>query len=173
MRQSDSITEMLLKTCWLRGMTMSREMRIRMIEALAMIYNKDLSKDLIQIYLNALGDLSIEQLREGINRWVNHPTKAFFPTPGQIKATLQVTDEQEARDATARIGEALMKYGDPYGHLTHNQQRAKALIGELGWLVVERLGGWQKLSSANHPDEVGPMAQAQWRELAISLMAKN
>jgi hypothetical protein len=82
---------------------------------------------------------------------------------------LKPSDNNQARDAVARISYALSRWP---GDDEFSIQRAKEYIGSLGWLVVNRIGGWSKLGRSSY-DEIGPTAQAQWRELAISLMGKD
>lgn len=146
---------------------MNKELEFyKLIGGLAIIYGKELSKEAIQVYFNALSDMSIEDFRRSTSLWLNSPTGAFFPTPGQLKATLSPSDDQLAREAVSRIIKALSSFGG-----ADNREKAKNFIGELGWSVVSREGGWEEVCKIDYANL--RIAQAQWREYAASVLTQS
>jgi hypothetical protein len=136
------------------------------IGGLAIIYGKDLGNEALLVYVCAILDLSLEDLKRSINLWLNHSGGPFFPTPGQLRSMLRPSDDQVAREVVARIVNALSRFGGG-----DNSERAKEYIGELGWLVVKKNGGWEETCKTGYAQL--QTAQAHWREYAISLLAQD
>ena len=90
-----------------------------------------------------------------------------FPSIADIKAVAQpkLDPKHEANEAAARIVQAVSKFGYTSG------TDAKEFIGELGWIVVQRHGGWASVClMLNH--ENTSLYKAQFRDLALSLSAR-
>lgn len=92
-----------------------------------------------------------------------------MPTPNSIieKIKNKPARVSDANEIAGRIMESLSEFG--YSH----SLRAREYIGDLGWMVVKRFGGWAYLCS-----EVGvtlntSTTRAQLREMALSLMDIN
>lgn len=136
---------------------------------LAGIYDKELHPEAFVLYSQALIDLSVEDIKRAVVLYLEDAKNDKFPRPAQLKAALSPTDEQQARDAVTRIIHALTKWSDPYGHSDERRNKAKEYIGELGWIIVQRQGGWEKLSVES---DLGHGTQAQWRESMVSFMSK-
>ncbi len=92
-----------------------------------------------------------------------------MPTPNSIieKIKNKPARVSDANEIAGRIMESLSEFG--YSH----SLRAREYIGDLGWMVVKRFGGWAYLCS-----EVGvtlntATTRAQLREMALSLMDIN
>ncbi len=144
----------------------------QIIFGLAEYYDKTLTDLQMEMYVEDLMDLDLQELKQAVRLYRNDPKNKFFPLPSALKGMLRPSDDSQAREAVSRIIYSLTHYGDPYGHSEDRTNRAKEYIGELGWLVVKRMGGWVHLSQAGE-DDIGPIAQAQWRELANSIQTRD
>jgi hypothetical protein len=82
--------------------------------------------------------------------------------PSARKSYPPKNPESDAIDAANRIGEAIVKFG------YNNELAAKDFIGELGWLIVQRQGGWEAICQNTMAHQM-PTLKAQWRELGKSL----
>lgn len=144
----------------------------QIVFALAEYYDKTLTDLQMEMYVEDLMELDPQELQQAVKLYRNDSRNKFFPLPATLKGMLKPSDDQQAREAVSRIIYALRKYSDPYGHSAERIAAAMDYIGELGWFVVKRMGGWVHLSNADQED-TGPIAQAQWRELAISIQARD
>lgn len=77
----------------------------------------------------------------------------------------QISHRALADDASSRIFQAIKDYG----YL--NSLNAQKFIGELGWKVVEREGGWHKVCETTM-EKTKSITKAQWRDLALSLLER-
>jgi hypothetical protein len=147
---------------------MSRERIGILLTGLAEVYGEKLGLDRLRLYLSALSDLTTEQLEEAINEIMRDPRVTRFPLPAAIRARVKPGDDVDsmAIEAANRIWEALARCGH------NNPGSAREFIGELGWAVVQRQGGWGEAFSmqTETSDVVG--LKAQWRELAKALHAR-
>ena len=145
-----------------------RDKVAKIVIALAEYYDKILSTTQLAMYVEDLVAIEPEDLIKAVRIYRNDPKNERFPLPAKLKAMVVPanTDEDQARDASARIIASVSKFG-PY-----QEQRAKEYIGELGWLVVQRQGGWRATVEALTYDNQGQL-QAQWRDLALSLARRS
>lgn len=152
---------------------MNRKIEIGMIlTGLGEYYDKTLTPSQIDMYSDDLLDIEPDELVKAIRLYRQDSKNTRFPLPGQLRGLLRPSDDQQARDSVSRIISALHKYRDPYGHSKERMENAKLLVGPLGWAIVQRMGGWVKLSQADE-NEIGSTAQAQWRELGVTLLNKH
>lgn len=142
----------------------------RLIRVLAETYNRQVSPDLIKIYYGTLSDLSQEHLQLAVTLYMNAPENRFFPTPGQLRAMIMPSDEDQATEAVARILYAIKRYGGDY---KEHHEKAKEHIGELGWKIVEKMGGWSRFLTFRDENEIGPLAQSQWRKYAMGVLSRH
>ena len=90
-----------------------------------------------------------------------------FPS---IKQILELLDPKADKDAEARvIADKIWSAIERFGSLKSNQDRVRGAIGEIGWQVVENMGGWRVVCDIARYDNVGQL-KAQWRESAKALM---
>lgn len=151
------------------GDSMSNEREIaKIVIGLAEYYDKVPTAAQIEMYVQDLSSLTPQELIEAVKRYRNDPKNDRFPLPAKLKAMVKPPelDEDLAKEAAARIVGAVAKIG-PY-----ETERAKAYIGELGWEVVVRQGGWESVCIALDYHNQGTL-QAQWRELALSLIRRT
>lgn len=153
---------------------MSRKIEIsELLTGLSEFYRSTpLTPSQLDMYSDDLLDIEPAELLKAIRIYRQDPKNKFVPLPAQLRALLRPTDDQQARDTISRIILALQKYGDPYGHSTERMKKAELFVGGLGWAIVKRLGGWVKLSQAS-AEELNTTAQAQWRELGITMLTNH
>jgi hypothetical protein len=90
----------------------------------------------LDIYVECLMPLPLDRvlvcLRDGFKT-------GKLPTIQDIEnfATARPNETDSVQEAVARICSSISRFGSP------NSDRAREFIGELGWQIVERFGGWQ------------------------------
>lgn len=90
-----------------------------------------------------------------------------FPS---IKQLLEMLEPKADKDAEARvIADKIWSSIERFGSLKSNQDRVRGAIGEIGWQVVENMGGWRVVCDIASYDNVSQL-KAQWRESAKALM---
>lgn len=146
----------------------SREDFFAKLVVLAEMCGKALSKEILVMYDETLRSLGYPQLCKAVEEIIlNRGDRDAFPSIKTIREKVRPPQNQEvdAIDAANRISEAMAKYG--YGR----RDEAKEFIGELGWLIVERQGGWENLCENTLASQM-PILKAQWRELGKALWQK-
>lgn len=108
---------------------------------LAEYYDKTLSANQIEMFVEDLSVLSFEQLQIAIKEYRQDPANVFFPLPAKLIALVKphITEKDEAQEISAAIIAAISRCGYT------NPERAQDEIGSLGWEVVGRMGGWKQL----------------------------
>lgn len=140
----------------------------RHLLVLSELYGRQLSTGAIILMSDALHDLDCQKVIAALTRYAADPTSRSFPLPGQIRHLVapNPSDTENALEAVNRIIEGMAKYG------WTQPDRAKQFIGDLGWLVVQREGGWQRVCETSNNDNL-PTLKAQWRELAKALTVRS
>lgn len=132
---------------------------------MAIYYGKtDLSRPVISMYIDDIvaSGLSFSQALDAYSAYRRNSKNTRFPIPSQIIDLVkpQVNDDALAREAAIRIQQAIAKFGYMGG------DEAQAFIGEIGWQVVRRFGGWRYICE-NHGIELNPLTfHAQARDIA-------
>lgn len=147
-----------------------RELKKAVI-GLAEVFGLELSETRLALYAEALADLPEVEVRRAIVLMLRDPTLKRFPTPAEIRERITPTGnpDHDAIEAANRIVEALSKFGGCNADL--EAPKARAFIGELGWKVVEREGGWSRLVEDVTTPQL-PTIKAQWRELAKAIQGR-
>lgn len=130
------------------------------------IYSKEIKQDFLSMYLDNISDIPFAKLKYACQKYLNDPKNRSFPLPAQLRAisSPEPDNDQLAKEAAARIPQAIVKFGYT------NPSRAREFIGELGWRVVERFGGWQVVCE-QHGVTISPDTfYAQARDLARSTL---
>lgn len=140
-------------------------MRLKeMIILTATYYSKTISEALLNMYAGDLVDLPEDLVVKGYDAYRRNPKNKHFPLPAQIRELVspEETPEEKAKEIAARIEGAIVKFGYP------NRLEAKEYIGEPGWEIVERYGGWSHLCQ-NHGLSINPASfHAQVRDQLIT-----
>lgn len=133
--------------------------------ALATIAGKELNEISLKAFVGALSDLDQQAVVAALNDWIR--TSKGFPYPADIRA--KVMPEIDLIDNALDIANTILTAIGKDGHT--NPERAKERIGELGWAVVERMGGWKHLCEAVTFENEG-MFRAQIRDYAQTVSKK-
>lgn len=135
-----------------------------LIVATSAYYGHQIPPAVLALYAEDLADLPLSEVARAIKEVRRDPKTARFPLPAVIRARIEVapTDDDQVQDAVSRIIEAVAKHG------WNNSEAAKKHIGELGWAIVTRDGGWTNVCEYLSQDNLGT-ARAQWRQLGMSL----
>lgn len=147
------------------------EFQMRLVALAGMVRGFVLSPQIIELYHRLLEPMGFENVNRALDqilmeRGSNDP----FPSIKEITKLLnnELDPESHAIDIAGKIMQALPKYGsDDLG-----VQRAKALIGPIGWKVVEAEGGWRHLIENTKNDQV-PILKSQWRKQALVEIMKS
>jgi len=136
----------------------------KMIVALCAYYQHPLPDQVVEMYAKDLADLPLEKLAQAFHEIRRDPKTTRFPLPAIIRQRTEgpVNAENAAIQIAAKIPEAISKFG------WNNPEKAKAFLGEVGWLIVQREGGWANLCQTVDENNL-PILKAQWRQLAKSL----
>jgi len=133
-------------------------------------FGRSISEIGLKIFLNSIADLPEQIVLDGIMRCALE--LKYFPSIAEIRHRANpsegITDEVIANDTVSKVIQAMSKFGYT------NSDKAKEFIGELGWELVTREGGWENVCRNVELDQL-PIYRAQWRELikAIILQAPN
>jgi hypothetical protein len=138
------------------------------IVTVGMYYGRQFEDAVLAMYVEDLEDLPFEAVMKAYGDHRKNPKNKFMPLPAEIRTVVQPqpeieTDEQLAVEASSRILQAMSKCG------WNNPEGARAFIGEVGWHVVQREGGWANLCERTHNDDL-PILKAQWRESAKAIL---
>lgn len=125
-------------------------------------YGREIAKETLSMMLDDLDDLDFSRVIAALAQYRRDAKNRMFPLPAQIRAMInpEVDADAAAKEIAARIAGAIVKFG------YNNSSEAKFYIGDIGWSVVQRFGGWTYLCQ-NHGSNIDPTAfMAQARELA-------
>lgn len=151
-------------------MTHDQKQRLKSLIATINLYygRQPLLDAVILMQVSDMEDLEFDDVTRAFDSYRKNPKNRVPPLPADIRNLIQPaqTDEQLAIDSASRIVQAITKYGYT------NPDRAKRFIGELGWEIVRREGGWENLCERLRDHEIG-MFKAQTRELAKSLISRS
>lgn len=134
------------------GYDLKHEMSIRMAESLQHI-GWDKVCDELETYIEVI-----------------EPIRSNFPTIAKIRQMCGeefFSDEDMARDIAENIFRAISRLGS-YAKI----DEVKAFVGDVGFAVIQRNGGWVELARSCTMENCG-MLKAQWRELAKVLIKKD
>lgn len=134
---------------------------------LAEYYQKTLTDNQVRMYAEDLSEFPFEEVSRAMDSYRKNPNNKFFPIPAQLVEIMRpgVDDQSEAVEVSGRIWEAIGKFG------RDAPARAKSFVGEVGWHVVQRMGGWAAVCEVIAED--GGIFRAQMREIAKSAMIRS
>lgn len=140
----------------------------KLLIGLAEFYGESLTPQRLNMFAEVLSDLSPEEVAAAIQNCTRDPRITRMPLPANLRQAVRPASnpDHEALEASNRIVEALEKFG------WNNPRDARTFIGELGWIVVQREGGWEALCEATSTRMI-PTLKAQWRELAKAIYARS
>lgn len=130
---------------------------------IALFYgNYDLTKSAVIQYINILElfyNKSYIDYVNALNSYSAETSNKNFPAPSQLKQYLfpSSSSRQQAQEIAQRCFGAIRKFGYT------KPVQAKEYIGELGWRLIERRGGWNSHCTETRESDV-PILTAQFRE---------
>jgi len=142
----------------------------KLIIHVAEYYDRDIKPAAVLMMANDLKEYPLDEINQAYEKYRKADKLFKFPMPAQIIAIMcpEPSEENLAREIASKISQAVTKFGWP------NADDAKNYIGEIGWRVVERRGGWSYICQ-NLGVSIDPMTfEAQSRELAkVAILAHN
>ncbi len=140
---------------------------------LSVFYGKfDLTKEQISTYISVLENhfkKDYNTLVGALENYSKDSKNKFFPAPANLTQYLnpEMSPDAQANEIASKIRQAISDIGYV------SPSRAKLFIGESGWQVVQRSGGWQYLCE-NHGASLSPLTfYAQSRDTAKSIIENN
>lgn len=137
---------------------------------LSVFYGKyDLTKEQISTYISVLENHFKKDFNVFVGALENYSKDSknkFFPAPANLTQYInpETSPDAQANEIASKIRQAISDIG--YVSPT----RAKLFIGEIGWQVVQRSGGWQYLCE-NHGASLSPLTfYAQSRDTAKAII---
>lgn len=129
-------------------------------------FDKILDPDVLRMIIEDLSDLDFAQIINALHLYRRNEKSIYWPKANQIRALVNPTQSVDtlANEAASRIRAAVPMFGWP------NPIEARAYIGELGWGIVERNGGWQYLCENLGVDLSQLTFHAQARDLAKAMI---
>jgi hypothetical protein len=102
------------------------------------LMGKNFSNRAWSMMLNAIDDLPASKVLAVLGGWLGGKNAKQFPMPYDIRQLIapDPDDENIARESASRVIAAVSKFG------YMQAVAAREWVGELGWIAVERAGGW-------------------------------
>ena len=148
----------------------SKKLFYSMLTGLAnMTPNFIFTSDLIELYDRLLAPVGYEKLCQGLRHiMADRTSRDPFPSIREIREAAEpaFNVENEASEIAGNIVAAVSRIG-PY-----RCQEARDLIGETGWVVVTREGGWVNICQALTYENLA-ILKAQWRNVARGLLQQE
>ncbi len=111
----------------------------KLIVAYSAYYNRELSDDVIKMYIEDLSEFDLTEIVDAFKKYRNDAKNRQMFLPAQIKEIISpIVEKKDLAISTAlRVKEAIYKYG------WSNENEAKIFIGPAGWKMIDRFGGWK------------------------------
>ncbi len=140
---------------------------------LSIFYGKyDLTKEQISTYISVLENhfkKEYDVFAQALDSYSKDSKNKFFPAPANLNQYInpETSPDAQANEIASKIRQAISEIG--YVSPT----RAHLFIGDVGWQVVQRSGGWQYLCE-NHGATLSPLTfYAQSRDTAKAIIENN
>jgi hypothetical protein len=142
---------------------------INMLESLAIFYNLRLNDTVIEIFMACLQELTSQEVKVGFEKYMKSADSKFFPRPGQIYELAR--PKLSARAQASLVADTIFALiNGPYD--ATGTEKARQKIGEVGWIWVKQMGGWQVLCQSITCFSQVPIMKAQCRD-AIAALIEN
>lgn len=106
---------------------------------LAILTGRQLNQSTLDLLLRSVEDLPQQDVLNVLNKWPE--TETNFPLPAHIRAKI-LPVKNESDDISEAVNRALSAV-TTFGYC--NSTEAKMYIGELGWQIIQGMGGWLHL----------------------------
>lgn len=112
-----------------------------MIILTANYYQRTLNQPVLEMYLEDLEGYDDESVVQAYRAYRRDPKNKTFPLPAQIIDIMnpRVSVDAQSQEIAGRITQSISKFGYTGG------ASAREFIGEIGWSVVQRFGGWAEI----------------------------
>lgn len=139
----------------------------RTIIAASNYYGKELSDDAVRMYANDLSEFGYLPVMDAITKYRRDSRNRQMFLPAHIVEIIQprIHDKDLAVVTANKVHEAVVKFG----HM--RQQEARENIGEQGWRIIQRMGGWVWLCENLGVDISVTTFTAQFRDTMNSELA--
>lgn len=145
----------------------TRKQFLEELSALAVLCGENFPPPVIRIYdlvFREVGYLvGVQAVRKAI---MNRRSTDRVPSPADLRrlGTGEVDDADLANEVAGRIVEAIARFGYP------SPGEAEKFVGDIGWYVVRRSGGWQNLCTMLASQK--SFYQSQFRDMALSAIRR-
>lgn len=114
-----------------------KEVKLEIL-GMAGAFNINVNEATLGWYNHALSHLDPENVMKALRIYARTTKQQRLPTPMQLEELLspRVNPQLESINAVSRITEAVSHFGYMRG------EEARLYIGDLGWVIVLRFGGW-------------------------------
>ena len=131
-------------------------------------YNVKLSKVQLDAYSDDVKGFSGKDLKLAFELYRKDPENQYMPRPNQILKYVNntISTISTANEVVSRINYAISRIGYPY------RDEAREYIGEIGWYIVVREGGWEEVCR-NSDIKAQRHRNAQWRDLAVAVIERS
>ena len=140
---------------------MKSEKAIKAVTACAAVAGKSIDEFAMDIWVEAFLAFNKEELERALGFMRGCYREARLPTINEVEcfAKQKLSAQEEAQRSVDLIAESIVKFGYT------NPESAKNYIGELGWQLVQELGGWNNLCAIESFKEL-EYAKIGWRKTA-------
>lgn len=131
-------------------------------------YAYPITENQVKMWAEDIQEYNLMDLKRAFMAYRKDKNNNFIPRPNQIIQLLEpeISPRALADEAAGRIYQAITLCG------YDNSNGAKEFIGELGWRVVEREGGWVSICRTCSEQNKGT-TKAQWRDMALSIIERS
>jgi len=127
-------------------------------------YERTITPTQLAMYVEDLSVLTPEELTAACKLYRQEFKNEKFPLPAKLIALARPV--QSSEDVGREVSSAIFAALHADGH--SNPQRARGRMGELGWEIITRMGGWANFC-AEVTNENQTTYRAQVRELAATM----
>lgn len=133
----------------------------------AILYGREISKQTLNLMLNAISDLDFKNVEIFMSDWIKHKKNKSFPLPADIRDFIypEIDDDASAKESASRLMASVSKFGYT------QPKEAKEYMGEAAWSIVSRYGGWTTICEQLGVELDRQVFQAQVRDLIKSHMS--
>jgi hypothetical protein len=139
--------------------------RLQILNQLSELYGRNFSSGAIEMMLEDLSVLTFQELQIAVRSYRTNPKNTQFPLPAALVALIKPVENES--DIPRQIGNKIWDSIARFGYNNHDQAREH--LGELGWTVVQQMGGWSSICQCASEDQRGIFV-AQARDLTESVM---
>lgn len=135
---------------------------------LAKLVGFTLTPELVELYDRGMRRFGYDRALKAVEEHIiTRRGQDRFPSIGDLVRLIQPeeNDDDAAVEVAGRIFDAIARFG------YWNPKEAQDYVGEVGWLVVARNGGWAALCEGTLSRNV-PALKAQFREMALSILRR-